>query len=85
MNKKNIDNECVVKFQNSLRKITMYFLEDGNGELQMSMEMNPEFDPEKDSEPDLCLLLCSTLTNALNPEVETKEDDKNPKVYDGTD
>ena len=51
----------------------------------MTMDVWPEFDPEKEESPDLCLLLCSTLVNALNPEVETKEDDKNPKVYDGTD
>ena len=85
MNKKYIDNKCVVKFQNEDRKITMYFEQDSNGELMMSMDINPEFDPEKDEEPDLCMLLASTLMNVLNPEVETKEDDKNPKVYDGTD
>lgn len=85
MSKKYIDNKCVVKFQNENRKITMYFEQDSNGELMMSMDMNPEFDPEKDEEPDLCMLLCSSLINVLNPEVETKEDDKNPKVYDGTD
>ena len=83
MSKKYIDNQCVVKFQNNLRKITMYF-EDNNGEISMSMVCDPEFDPEKDSEMDLALLLASTLMNALNPDVTTKTDES-PKVYDGND
>lgn len=75
---------ATVKFLSEKRKITLEFISDGEG-LDMTMDVWPEFDPEKEESPDLCLLLCSTLVNALNPEVETKEDDKNPKVYDGTD
>ena len=77
---KKIDNEVVVKFQSSSRKITMYFTETGDGDLDMSMAMDPEFDPEnKDEEPDLCMLLASTLMNAL--QTEKIEDESNPKIY----
>lgn len=77
---KPIDNEVVVKFQSALRKVTLYFEQNGDG-LDMSMVMDPEFDPEKE-EPDLVMLLASTLMNAL--QTDNKEDDS-PKVYDGTD
>ena len=76
---KPIDNEVVVKFQSALRKVTLYFEQNGDG-LDMSMVMDPEFDPEKE-EPDLVMLLASTLMNAL--QTENKEDDS-PKVYDGS-
>lgn len=79
MNNK-FDNECVVKFQNNIRKITMYFNEkDGN--LDMQMAVDPEL--KEDEEPDLCMLLASTLLNTLNGEVT--KDDSNVKVYDGKD
>lgn len=77
---KKFDNEVVVKFQSSSRKITMYFTENDGG-LDMQMAVDPEF--TDDEEPDLCMLLASTLMNALNTDVT--EDDSNPKVYDGKD
>ena len=77
---KKTDNEVVVKFQNSSRRITMYFTENGEG-LDMQMSVEPEF--TEDEEPDLCMLLASTLMNAL--QTENIEDDVNPKVYDGKD
>jgi len=76
--------DVVVTFKSRNRTIHMYFTELEDGGLDMQMDVQPEFDPEKgEGEPDLCMLIASSLLGALNTD-SNKEDDLNPKVYDGT-
>lgn len=63
--------ECVVTFNNGVRKISMYFT-DNNGNLDMQMSVDPEF--KEGEEPDLVMLLAGTFMNALNAE-DTSNDE----------
>jgi len=80
MSKKHFE-ECVVTFKTKNRVIAQYYTEDETG-LDLQMSIDPE--PKEDEEPDLAMLLASTLMQSLQA-TDVKEDDKNPKVYDGTD
>ena len=64
--------ECVVKFQNQSRKITMYFTEDESG-LNMQMTMDPQ---ESDEEPDLALKLASIFLQVLQGDVSDNENEQ---------
>ena len=61
--------ECVVKFQNQNRKITMYFTEDEQG-LSMQMAIDPE---ESDKEPDLAMKLASMFVQVLQGDSQENE------------
>ena len=64
--------ECVVKFQNQNRKITMYFTEDEEG-LNLQMAMDPE---ETDQEPDLALKLASIFLQVIQGDVPENENEE---------
>ena len=64
--------ECVVKFQNQNRKITMYFTEDEEG-LSLQMAMDPE---ETDEEPDLVLKLASIFLQVIQGDVPENENEE---------
>lgn len=68
------NNDTVLTINNGHRKISMYFKELENGELEMQMAVNPEI--KEDEEPDLPILLANVIISAI------QEDDK-PKIYDG--
>lgn len=63
--------ECVVKFQNQNRKITMYFTEDEEG-LNLQMAMDPE---ETDQEPDLALKLASIFLQVIQGDASNNENE----------
>lgn len=77
-----VSNECVVTFKTKGRVIAQYYTENEDG-LDLQMSVDPEFTDNE--EPDLAMLLASTLMEALRATSEPEKDDKNPKVYDGTD
>ena len=64
--------ECVVKFQNQNRKITMYFTEDEEG-LSLQMAMDPE---ETDEEPDLTLKLASIFLQVIQGDTSENENEE---------
>ena len=64
--------ECVVKFQNRNRKITMYFTEDEEG-LNLQMAMDPE---ESDEEPDLALKLASIFLQVIQGDASNNENEE---------
>lgn len=64
--------ECVVKFQNQNRKITMYFTEDEEG-LSLQMAMDPE---ETDQEPDLALKLASIFLQVIQGDASNNENEE---------
>lgn len=64
--------ECVVKFQNQNRKITMYFTEDEEG-LSLQMAMDPE---ETDEEPDLALKLASIFLQVIQGDASENENEE---------
>ena len=64
--------ECVVKFQNQNRKITMYFTEDEEG-LSLQMAMDPE---ETDAEPDLALTLASIFLQVIQGDTSENENEE---------
>lgn len=64
--------ECVVKFQNQNRKITMYFTEDEEG-LNLQMAMDPE---ETDEEPDLALKLASIFLQTIQGDASENENEE---------
>lgn len=64
--------ECVVKFQNQNRKITMYFTEDEEG-LSLQMAMDPE---ETDEEPDLALKLASIFLQVIQGDTSENENEE---------
>ena len=64
--------ECVVKFQNQNRKITMYFTEDEEG-LSLQMAMDPE---ETDEEPDLALKLASIFLQVIQGDASNNENEE---------
>lgn len=64
--------ECVVKFQNQNRKITMYFTEDEEG-LNLQMAMDPE---ETDEEPDLVLKLASIFLQVIQGDASENENEQ---------
>ncbi len=68
------NNDTVLTINNGHRKISMYFKELENGELEMQMAVNPEI--KEGEEPDLPILLANVIISAI------QEDDK-PKIYDG--
>ena len=64
--------ECVVKFQNRNRKITMYFTEDEEG-LNLQMALDPE---ESDEEPDLALKLASIFLQVIQGDASNNENEE---------
>ena len=67
--------ECVVTFNDGVRKISMYIKDTEDGGLDLQMAVNPEF---QDGEtPDLPTALANVFLKALNPE------DKSENVYAG--
>lgn len=64
--------ECVVKFQNQNRKITMYFTEDEEG-LSLQMAMDPQ---ETDEEPDLALKLASIFLQVIQGDAPDNENEE---------
>ena len=74
------NNECVVTFNNGIRKVSMYFSTDDTGGLNMQMDVTPEVN--LDEEPDLPLMLAGTFLTAL--QTDKKEDDKS-EIYTGQD
>lgn len=64
--------ECVVKFQNQNRKITMYFTEDEEG-LSLQIAMDPE---ETDAEPDLALKLASIFLQTVQGDASENENEE---------
>ena len=57
--------ECVVTFKNESRRVAMYFIEE-NGNLDMQMSIDPDI--KEGEEPDLPLMLASAFLQTLNTE-----------------
>lgn len=57
--------ECVVTFKNESRRVAMYFIEE-DGNLDMQMSIDPDI--KEGEEPDLPLMLASAFLQTLNTE-----------------
>lgn len=63
--------ECVVTFKNESRRVAMYFIEE-DGNLDMQMSIDPDI--KEGEEPDLPLMLASAFLQTLN--TENKDESK---------